>query len=88
MRTIDEICYIKFSLVMTKSRVPPTKFVSITRLELTAAALSIKVSSMLRRGLTIHPTIEEYFWTDSEVVLGYVNNNAKRFKSLWQIESC
>ena len=65
---------------MAKSRVPPTKFVSIPRLELTAAALSIKLSTMLRKELIIHPTIKGYFWTDSEVVLAYVNNDAKRFK--------
>ena len=35
---------------------------------------------MLRRELTIHPTIKEYFWADSEVVLGYVNSDAKLFK--------
>ena len=64
---------------MTKLGVSPTKSVSIPRLELTAAALSIKVSSMLRRELTIHPTIKEYFWTNSEVVLSYVNKDAKSF---------
>ena len=78
MRIADEKGYINCSLVMAKSRVPPTKFVSIPRLELTAAALSIKVSTMLRRELTIYPTIKEYFWTDSEVLLGYVNNNTNR----------
>ena len=35
---------------------------------------------MLRRELTIHPAIKECFWTDSEVALGYVNNDAKCFK--------
>ena len=80
LRIVDEKGCVKCSLVMAKSRVPPTKFVSIPRLELTAAALSIKVSTMLRRELSIHPTIKEYFWTDSEVVLGYINNDAKRFK--------
>ena len=80
LRIADEKGYINCSLVMAKSRVPPTKFVSIPRLELTAAALSIKVSTMLRRELTIHKTIKEYFWTNSEVVLGYVNNDTKRFK--------
>ena len=47
---------------------------------MTAAALSVNVSSMLRRELTIHPTIKEYFWTDSEVVLSCVKNYAKSFK--------
>ena len=80
LRIVDEKGYVKCSLVMAKSRVPSTKFVSISRLELTAAALSIKVSTILRRELTIHPTIKEYFWTDSEVVQGYFYNDAKRFK--------
>ena len=80
LRIVDEKGYVKCILAMAKSRIPPTKFVSSPRLELTAAALSIKVSTMLRRELTIYPTIKEYFWTDSEVLLGYVNNNTKRFK--------
>ena len=45
-----------------------------------SSSTSIKVSTMLRRELTIHPTIKEYFWADSEVVLGYVNSDAKLFK--------
>ena len=58
----------------------PTKFVSIPRLELAVAALSIKVSVMLRKELTIHSKIKEYFWTDCQIVLSYINNNSKRFK--------
>ena len=81
LRKVDEKGYVKCILAMAKSRVPPTKFVSSPRLELTAAALSIKVSTILRRELTIHPTIKEYFWTDSEILLGYVNNDTKRFKT-------
>ena len=70
LRKVDEKGCVKCSLVMAKS----------VRLELTATALSIKVSTMLRRELTIPPAIKEYFWTDNEVVLDYVNNNAKHFK--------
>ena len=81
LRIVDEKGYIKCSLLMAKTQVLLTKFVSIPRLELTVAALPIKVSTMLRE-LTIHLKIKEYFWTDSEVVLGYVNTNAKRFKAL------
>ena len=81
LRIVDEKGYVTCILAMAKSRIPPTKFVSSPRLELTAAALSIKVSTILRRELTIHPTIKEYFWTDSEILLGYVNNDTKRFKT-------
>ena len=79
VRIVDEKGYIKCSLVMPKSRVPPTKLVSIPRLKLTATTLSIKVSTILRRELTIPPTIKEYFWTDSEVLLGYVNKSRGEF---------
>ena len=57
----------------------PKKFVSIPRLELTAAVLSTKMSSLLKKELHM-PDIKERFWTDSNVVLGYIANEAKRFK--------
>ena len=65
---------------MAKSIVTPIKFVSIPRLELDVAALSIKVSMTLREKLTIHSKIKVYFWTDSPVALTYINSNSKRFK--------
>ena len=30
--------------------------------------------------ITIYPIIKDYFYTNSQVVYGYINNNAKRFK--------
>ena len=79
LRLVDQKGMIHYGLVMTESRVTPIKFVSIPRLELAAAALSIKISMMLRKELTIHSKIKEYFWTDSQVVLSYINSNSKRF---------
>ena len=67
---------------MGNSRVGPTKFVYIPRRELAAAALSVKVSILLRRELTIHHIISECFYTDSHVALGYMISDAKRLKSL------
>ncbi|KAL6480076.1 hypothetical protein MHYP_G00111090 [Metynnis hypsauchen] len=66
------------SLVMGKARVAPTKIVTIPRLELTAAVTSAAVSNMLREELEFKID-EEYYWTDSQVVLGYINNEARRF---------
>ena len=80
LRLVDEKGIVHFSLVIRKSPVTSTKFVSIPRLELAAAALSVKISLLLRKELTIHPIIKEYFWTDSKVVLAYLNNDVKRFK--------
>ncbi|XP_026101642.1 uncharacterized protein LOC113072978 [Carassius auratus] len=66
------------SLVLAKARVAPSKVTSIPRLELAAAVVSTKVSVMLKGELDIKID-EEVFWTDSKVVLGYINNDARRF---------
>ena len=66
-------------LLIGKSRVTPLKFISIPRLELTASALSVKISKMLREELDVHVD-DEIFWTDSQVVLGYINSDVRWFK--------
>ena len=66
-------------LLTGKSRVTPLKFISIPRLELTAAALSVKISKMSREELDVHVD-DEIFWTDSQVILGYINSDVRRFK--------
>ena len=52
---------------------------TIPRMELVAAAVSVKMSIFLRKELEI-PVNTEVVWTDSEVVLGYIKNETKRFK--------
>ena len=64
---------------MGKSRVSPTKVTTIPRLELSAAVVAVRTSDMLRRELEIQD-LQEFFWTDSTVVLGYLNNDARRFQ--------
>ena len=66
-------------LLMGKSRVTPKKYVTIPRPELIAAVLSVKIAALIRRELDIEWK-NETFWTDSKVVLGYINNNTKKFK--------
>ena len=65
---------------MGKSRVVPKKFISIPRLELTAALLSVKMACMLKKKLDIN-CADEVFWNDSKVVLGYITNTVKRFRT-------
>ena len=62
-------------LIFGKSRVAPVKYVSIPRLELTAATLSVKMSMILKEELDIHITSES-FLTDGQLVLGYINNES------------
>ena len=66
------------ALVVGKSRVSPTKLTTIPRLELTAAVVSVKTSNLLKEEYGSADT-EEFFWTDSKVVLGYIKNEARRF---------
>ena len=63
---------------MGKSRVAPLKPVTIPRLELTAAVCFIRVSQQIHRELE-YRIDEDFCWTDSKVVLGYLNNESKRF---------
>ena len=78
LRLIDDHNNIHCSLIIAKSRVAPVKQVTIPRLELSAAVLSVKVRNFLHRELK-YDNVKEYFWTDSTVVLGYINSDAKRF---------
>ena len=54
------------------------KQITIPRLELSAAVLSIQLDVLLRRELDI-PVMESTFWTDSEIVRAYIMNDERRF---------
>ena len=79
LRMVNDLKEVHCSLIFGKSRVAPVKYVSIPKLELTAANLSVKISKMLREELDIHIS-SAVFWTYSQVVLGYINNDYRRFK--------
>lgn len=78
LRAISKTGQISCSLVMGKARVAPTKLTTIPRLELSSAVTSVRNGDVAKRELEIE-NLQEYYWTDSKVVLGYVNNDAKRF---------
>jgi len=74
--TDDNICV---SLVLGKSRVSPIKPITIPRMELTAATVSVKLGAMLKKELNL-PNLHDYYWTDSKIVLEYIFNDVKRFR--------
>ncbi|KAL6481772.1 hypothetical protein MHYP_G00098520 [Metynnis hypsauchen] len=78
LRAVNKTGQISCSLVMGKARVAPTKLMTIPRLELSSAVTSVRNGEVVKRELDIE-ILQEYYWTDSKVVLGYVNNDAKRF---------
>ena len=78
LRLVDTNGSISTALVMGKSRAAPSKPMTIPRLELTAAVVSVRISSFLQRELD-YQTITSYYWMDSKVVLGYISNESKSF---------
>ena len=48
------------------------------RLELTAAVVTSKIGYILHKELE-YEEMKETYWTDSKTVLGYINNDARRF---------
>ena len=80
IRMVDGKDRVHCSLLLGKSRIVPKKFISIPRLELNAAVLSVKMACLLKKELNLGE-VEEWFWTDSKVVLGYIKNDVRRFKT-------
>lgn len=66
------------SFVMGKARLAPIREISIPRLELTAAVISVKLSHLIRNELDLTVT-KVIYWTDSTSVLKCINNETKRF---------
>ena len=77
LRLIDKNNRAAVSLVMAKFRVTPGKTVTIPRLAVTAAVTSVKVSAFLNKEL-MYKNIGNFYWTDSKVILDYINNQPKR----------
>ena len=71
---------VQSEIVMAKSRLAPIKVVSIPRLELLACTLAARQDRMLTQELSTQVKLQPaQFWTDSKIVLGYINNTEKRF---------
>ena len=79
IRQIDDQGRVNCNLILAKSRVAPlNKPTTIPRLELQGAVTAVRLSDTLRKELHIKID-EETFWTDSNIVLGYLKNDSKRF---------
>ena len=78
LRLEDESGKVHVSFVMGKARVTPKKIVSIPRLELAAATISVNIGDKLKDELE-YEDIKDYYWTDSKVVLGFISNESRRF---------
>lgn len=77
VRTVDDEGEVNCTFLIGKARVAPLKTVTIPRLELQAAVLAVKMSQFINSELDMK--FEEHYWTDSKIVLAYINNESKRF---------
>jgi len=78
LRLTNKAGRVRNTLILAKGRLAPIKPVTIPRLELSAAVLSAKMDALLCSELRIKID-KRYFWTDSTIVLQYLNNRSKRF---------
>ena len=83
------VSYLRFSykdgthscaFVMAKSKLAPIKFVTLARLELKAAATAIRLYTSMILDIDL-PVSSTHFWSDSTLVLQYINNTTHRFKT-------
>ena len=79
LRQVDSENRVCVSLVCGKSRVSPLKSITIPRLELTAATLSVKIGAMVKDELD-QSSLKDFYWSDSMITLGYIMNDERRFR--------
>ena len=79
LRLVDSKGRIHCSILQGKSRLVPLKQVTVPRLELSAATVSVRLDKVLKRELELPLTDASTFWTDSTSVLRYIKNENKRF---------
>ena len=78
LRMGDNAGYHYCSFIIGKARVAPLKAVSLPRLELTAAVLSVRLYLLVTKELDL-PNCNCVFWTDFTATLQCIQNNIKRF---------
>ena len=71
---------IHVALIASKGRLAPIKTITIPRLELSAAVVAVQLDCLIKASLDV-TCIASTFWTDSQIVLAYIRNDHKRFKT-------
>ena len=80
LRFVDSQGCVHVSLVISKTRVAPIKRLSIPRLELCGAHLLADLLRHTRKVFNLS-TSQLFAWTDSTIVLNWLDGNPRRFKT-------
>ncbi len=80
IRLIDKSGKLTCSLVLAKTKLAPIRQLTIPRLELATATLTVSMDKYLRKELDI-VIDKSMFWTDSTIVLQYIYSEDKRFQT-------
>ena len=78
LRVIATDGSVNCTIVMAKARLAPIKKLTVPRLELQAATLAARQNALLRKELNLDLGTST-FWTDSTIVLQYINNTEARY---------
>lgn len=70
--------FVECSLAGAKTRVAPLTYLSIPRLELTAALLGVRLANTVREGLSLKIS-KRVYWTDSRNVLCWIRSDHRRY---------
>ena len=79
LKLVDDGHRTSVALVHAKARVAPISSTSIPRLELQAAVLAAVLNNFVKKQLTDYHIEKSYYYSDSQIVLGYLTNEARRF---------
>ncbi|XP_067932830.1 uncharacterized protein [Watersipora subatra] len=78
IKQVNDSGKILCNLILAKSQVAPLKKPTIPRLELQGAVTATRLANVLRKELKLSVD-KETFWSDSQIVLGYISNDVRKF---------
>ncbi|KAI5644783.1 pao retrotransposon peptidase domain-containing protein [Phthorimaea operculella] len=78
-RQIDSDGRVTVTFIASKSKVAPTKLVTIPRLELQGAVLACRLAESIKREHRLIPDVT-YYWADSTTVLHWIKNENRNYK--------
>ncbi|XP_044747143.1 uncharacterized protein LOC123308514 [Coccinella septempunctata] len=80
LRSVDQFNQIHVHLVCAKSRVAPLKMITLPKLELCAALLSIQLSQKVLQAMS-DKIDNTYYWSDSSIALAWINTESHQLKT-------